>query len=314
VADPNLHAGVTLDGGTHDNQIGEYATERNVIAGNAWDGVLLINGVHDNYVWTNDIGVNRDYAPVTSQRPDRPTGGGGNYLAIPNGGGISIVGSYSNTVGGYIGSTDVSNFISHNTHTGVYLTAGISPTQHNVIGSNVVSFNGDYGVLLDGGNTAYNTISRTLIYQNGLDGIGERNTANLNVWTEVGISDNGGLGVDKNASNDGQNIINAPNIVFDSINKTTGVIQGRTDAVLVGTVKVELYRVAPDPSGYGEGAIFVGKATADSNGNWTITDTSPSAVRGCYTAFVTEAVFVIPFFSSEFSANTCRVFLPAVQR
>lgn len=134
------------------------------------------------------------------------------------------------------------------------------------------------------------------------------------MWTEVSLADNGGLGVDKNASNDGQNIINVPNIVFDSINKTTGVIQGRTDAVLLGTVKVELYRVAPDPSGYGEGAVFVGKATADSNGNWTITDTSPSAVRGCYAAFVTEAVFVIPFFSSEFSANTCRVFMPAVQR
>ena len=314
LADPNLHAGVTLDGGTHDNQIGAYATERNVIAGNAWDGVLMINGVHDNYVWTNDIGLNRDYTPVTGQQPERPaqpTGGGGDYLAIPNGGGLSIIGSYTNTIGGYIGTTDVANFIGHNIHTGVYLN---SAAHHNLIGSNTVRNNGDYGVLFDGGNTAYNTISRTLIYQNGLDGIGERNTANLNVWTEVSMADNGGLGVDKNASNDGQNIINVPNIVFDSINKTTGVIQGRTDAVLLGTVKVELYRVAPDPSGYGEGAVFVGKATADSNGNWTITDTSPSAVRGCYTAFVTEAILVIPFFSSEFSANTCRVFLPVAQR
>ena len=172
----------------------------------------------------------------------------------------------------------------------------------------------DYGVLLDGSNTAYNTITRTQIYSNGLDGIGERNNATLNVWTEVGIHDNGGLGIDKQASNDGQNIVNAPNLVIDSINKATGVVQGHTDAIVLGTAKVELYRVAPDPSGYGEGAIFVGKATADINGNWIITDTSPSAVRGCYTAFVTEAVFVIPYFSSEFSANNCRVFLPTTTR
>lgn len=61
----------------------------------------------------------------------------------------------------------------HNIHPGVYLN---SAAHHNLIGSNTVRNNGDYGVLFDGGNTAYNTISRTLIYQNGLDGIGERNT------------------------------------------------------------------------------------------------------------------------------------------
>jgi hypothetical protein len=313
-ADPNLHTGVTLDSGAHDNQIGEYTTERNVIAGNAWDGVLMINGVHDNYVWTNDIGLNRDYAPVTGQRPDRPTGGGGDYLAIPNGGGIAIVGSYSNTIGGYLGLTDVSNFISHNTHTGIYLTPGISLTQHNVIGSNVVSSNGDYGVLLDGGNTAYNTITRTLIYRNGLDGIGERNSAALNVWSEVGINDNGGLGIDKNASNDGQNIINAPNLVIDSINKASGVVRGHANPSILGAVKVELYRVSPEPSGFGEGGVFLGRTTTDVSGSWTITDTSPLAVRGCYTAFVTESQLVIPFSSSEFSANTCRVFLPVTTR
>jgi len=325
LADPNLHAGVTLDGGTHDNQIGEYATERNVIAGNAWDGVLLINAAHDNYVWSNDIGVNRDYAPVTSQRPDQPTGGGGSYLALPNGGGVSIVGSYSNTIGGYIGLTDVSNFISHNTHTGIYLTTGISATQHNVIGSNVVSANGDYGVLLDGGNTAYNTITRTLIYQNGLDGIGERNTAGFNVWAEVSIHDNGGLGVDKNANNDGQNIVNAPTLTIDPVNGPA--IKGHADATdgFATITRVELYRVAPDPSGFGEGSVFVGTALTDGNGNWTITDTLPTifGVDGgggggwkCYTTLVTEAhpFLLIPYSSSEFSANTCRVFLPLTLR
>jgi hypothetical protein len=211
--------------------------------------------------------------------------------------------------------TEAANFISHNTHTGIYLTAGISATQHNVIGSNVVSANGDYGVLLDGGNTAYNTITRTQIYQNGLDGIGERKSAGFNVWTEVGISNNGGLGIDNSANNDAQNLVNAPNnFSIDSINRTTGVVHGRADASVAGTVKIELYRVAPDPSGFGEGSIFIGSDITDGSGNWTITDPTPAQSGGCYTAFVTESQIVIPFSSSEFSANTCRVFLPAVQR
>jgi len=314
VADPNLHTGIALDG-TYGNVIGQYATERNVIAGNLWDGVLLINGAHDNYVLTNDIGTNRDY-PVAGQRPDQPTGGGGNYLALPNGGGVSIVGSYTNTIGGYMGLTDVANFISHNSHTGVYLS---NAAHHNVIGSNLVSHNGDYGVLLDGGNTAYNTITRTLIFFNGLDGIGERNSAGFNVWTEVGINDNGGLGIDKTIPNspgagDFGNVVHPPYLFFDSINKATGVVQGRANASILGTVKIELYRVAPDASGFGEGAIFVGKATTNGSGYWSITDTSPQSVRGCYVALVTESQLVIPFNSSEFSANTCRLMLPAVRR
>lgn len=144
--------------------------------------------------------------------------------------------------------------------------------------------------------------------------IGERNGAGFNVWTEVGIHDNGGLGIDKSANNDGQNIVNAPNLTIDSINKQTGVVSGHADASVLGTVRVELYRVAPDPSGFGEGSIFVGKTTTDVNDNWTIIDPTPAQAAGCYTAIVTEAQLVIPFSSSEFSANTCRTFLLAIMR
>ncbi len=307
-ADPNKQNGVVLDNGTYYNYVGLSATERNVIAGNAWNGVLIQNGSHNNWVQFNDIGTNRDF-PVAAlnSASSKPAGGGTDYVAVPNGGGISIYNAYTNTLGG-IG---LDNFIGHNIHTGVYLSGG---SYGNIIGSNIVRNSGDYGVLLDGGNTAYNTITRTLIYSNGLDGIGERNGAGFNVWTEVGIHDNGGLGIDKSANNDGQNIVNAPNLTIDSINKQTGVVSGRADASVLGTVRVELYRVAPDPSGFGEGSIFVGKTTTDVNGNWTIIDPAPAQAAGCYTAFVTESQLVIPFSSSEFSANTCRTFLPAITR
>jgi len=308
-ADPNGGSGVVLDNGTFGNAIGWSVAERNVIAGNNGDGVSIKNGAHDNWVRVNDIGTNRDF-PVAALdlASNQPTGGGSTYLAVPNGGGISIYNAYTNTIGGIAAD----NFIEHNHHTGVYLAGG---SRGNIIGSNIVADSDDYGVLLDGNNTAYNTITRTQVYSSGLDGIGERNNATLNVWTEVSIHDNGGLGIDKSASNDGQNIVNAPNnFGIDSINRSTGAVHGHADASVLGTVTVELYRVSPDPSGFGEGGVFIGKVTTDGSGNWTIFDTSPAAVRGCYTAFVTESFFVIPPVSSEFSANTCRVFLPLATR
>ncbi|HTP11665.1 MAG TPA: right-handed parallel beta-helix repeat-containing protein [Anaerolineae bacterium] len=304
--DPNGGNGVVLDNGTSGNAIGWTYVERNVIAGNKGNGVLIQNGAHDNWVRANDIGTNRDL-PVMAAASNKPLGGGTDYAALPNGGGISIYNAYTNTIGG--GNYD--NFIGHNVHTGVYLSGA---AHGNVIGSNLVRNNGDYGVLLDGGNTAYNIITRTQIFSNGLDGIGERNGAGFNVWSEVGLHDNGGLGIDKSANNDGQNIVNTPNLVFDSINRQAGVVHGHADASVLGTVIVELYRVAPDPSGSGEGSIFVGKTTTDASGSWTITDPTPVQANGCYTAFVTESQLVIPFSSSEFSANTCRVFLPLTLR
>ncbi len=308
-ADPNGQNGVVLDNGTFGNLIGISSNERNVIAGNSWNGVLIQNGAHNNTVQFNDIGTNRDY-PVAAlnDAPHTPMGGGTDYLALPNGGGVSIVNAYTNT----IGNNGADNFIDYNHHTGVYLAGG---SHGNIIGSNTVRNSGDYGVLLDGGGTVYNTITRTQIFSNRLDGIGERNGAGFNVWSEVGIHDNGGLGIDKDANNDAQNIVNAPNnFGFNSINKLTGVVHGHADASVLGTVIVELYRVAPDPSGFGEGSIFVGKTTTDINGNWTITDPTPAQSAGCYTAFVTESQLVIPFSSSEFSANTCRTFLPLIIR
>ena len=316
-SDPNGQNGVMLDLGTHHNAIGYLSNERNVIAGNRWAGVSIVNGAHDNSVQFNDIGTNRDYQVPAAQvsGPAQPAGGSTSYLHLPNGtDGVSIIGAYTNTIGGYVAGVQASNFVYYNTASGVYLANG---SHHNVIGASELRGNNGYGLILDGNNTAYNTITRTLIYQNNLDGIGERNNAALNVWTEVGINDNGGLGIDKNIPNspgsgDSGNVVNAPNIVFDSINRATGVVQGHAAPSILGTVKIELYRVSPDPSGFGEGGVFLGSTTTDVSGSWTINDPSPLAARGCYTAFATESQIIIPYSSSEFNVNTCRTFLPLV--
>lgn len=192
------------------------------------------NGAHDNWVQlSNDMGTNRDYDAALAASPDGPAGGSQKYLALPNtGDGIALTNAYTNTIGGYIGTYEANNFVNNNLRSGIYIAAG---SHHNTIGLNDVRDNVIYGILLDGDNTAYNTITRTAVFSNGLDGIGERNSATLNVWTEVSIHDNGGLGIDKQASDDGQNIIHAPNnFGFDSINRATGVIHGHADPAFWG--------------------------------------------------------------------------------
>lgn len=72
---------------------------------------------------------------------------------------------------------------------------------------------------------------------------------------------------------------------------------------------VELYKVAPDPSGMGEGKTYVGNDVSDGSGLWSIT-VSPGL--RCFTAF--QTVGFIVYVSSEFGPNNCRDFLPVVKK
>jgi hypothetical protein len=89
-------------------------------------------------------------------------------------------------------------------------------------------------------------------------------------------------------------------------------LSGTSVRPVAETVDVEVYRAAVDPSGYGEGKSFVGSVATDGYGAWTLT--FPGA-GGCFTAFMTEhSLLVHASASSEFSANTCRTFLPFISR
>jgi hypothetical protein len=339
----NCGDGILLGWGTHNNQIlaNDIGVNRSVVIANApampagGGGCVALAGSSDNLAKADSASmtISVQDSSARSSLPTAPTGGspcgligalsasanpagGGTCLPLPNRyDGIAIIGGFTNTVGGFT----LDNYVMFNGGSGIYLNGGTYITnsaKHNLIAHNAVISNTGYGIIVDGGisgTTTYNVISRTLIANNGYDGIGERNGATLNTWSEVSISGNGGLGIDKSASSDSTNVVNPPVLSFSSINKNTGVVSGHAEASPV-SVKVELYRVAPDPSGYGEGWSFVGRATADVSGNWTITDPSPGIANGCYTAFVTRSLplALIPPSSTEFSINTCRTFLPMV--
>jgi hypothetical protein len=203
-----------------------------------------------------------------------------------------------------------------------YSNASVYTATNNSVTSNTIASNLGDGIDLVGPATSNNLISGTLIYGNGLDGICEDHAASDNVWTHVSIHQNGGLGINKNGdctSQPGQSeTIAPPYPVITSVNLATHVVRGTANASLACPffcVTVELYRVFPNPTGFGEGQTFVGTTTTDGSGNWSLTD--PSFSGGCYTAFQTtyKLLFLSAHeYSSEFGPDNCRTWLPLARK
>jgi hypothetical protein len=195
-------------------------------------------------------------------------------------------------------------------------------TKNNSVLSNTIADNRGDGIDLVGPVTSRNLISGTLIYGNGLDGICETSDASDNVWTHVSMCQDGGLGINKTSncsSGPGQSeTIAPPYPVITSVDPATHVVQGTGNASSdcpFHCVTVELYRVFPNPTGFGEGKTFVGAVATDSAGNWSIPD--PAFSGGCYTAFETTFQFVLfgsHEYSSEFGPDNCRTWLPLARR
>lgn len=318
---------------------GSLSEGGNVIAGNGRAGVRLIAGANDNFVQGNDIGrsagatlpvMNADGVVVDFDAYDNVIGGyaadAANVVA-GNGTGIALLFASRNLVAsnrigvgpglgnasggltlfGALTNTVEQNVIAHNVVNGVDV---LNFSRANEFIRNTVIDNGARGFFLATTSTL-NTITATVIADNGGQGI--LAASGPNFWSRLSVYANGGLGIDTQV----QGAPNPPTATIRSVNRATGGVTGTASptAFLVFTA-VELYRLAPDPSGYGEGAQFVGRAFTDAAGNWSITDPEVHARRvGCYTVLVDIAVLV-PLGTSEFGANNCRsiIFAPATQR
>ncbi len=336
-AQPNSGAGLVLDGAAS-NIIGITAADGNVISGNAHDGLALIGLAHDNSVQGNVIGVDATNSRLIPNgwngvaimlgAHSNTIGGGtssnlnlinysaqyGVYIAgsgtttntVANNNifnsswdGITLQdGASGNTIGG--SAYNQRNFIWNSSASGIYIT---NANANRVLFSDIWD-NAYYGIILDGAATTGTYISRTAIFQNGYDGLGERNGAAFNVWTAISTFANGGLGIDKQASGDLDNLIHAPIARITSSSNAGSGLTTLNGTGLNGTL-VEVYGVAPDASGFGEGKTYLGTATV-SGGHWTLNVSSSAA--SCYTLLENS----LGIASSEFGANTCRVLLPAV--
>jgi hypothetical protein len=253
--------------------------------GNIHDGVFIGEGAHDNVVDGNLISGN-DFEGVCIV---------GYAEAIPP------VFTYANTVANNIIGLDVSLAPLPNTFDGVSIGiygAGLVPPWYqggyatdNMISTNIIAHNGRNGVLVwehfsNNANADFNQITQNSMYNNSMLGID--------------LGDDGVTANDANDPDAGPNQeVNFP--VITSAIETTGqtTISGNLDIDTDPTqAMVEVFRVSPDPSGYGEGQAYLGTAIPDAAGNWSVI--VPGLVAG---DTVTATTTDINFNTSEFAQN-----------
>ncbi len=243
--------------------------ESNIISGNG-DGIWADGNhsdlyVNNNVILNNYIGTDKN---GTLELGNNNTGisfyHGPNHNLI-KGNVVSDNGSYgirfydrinyNQIVSNYIGTDKFGTGNLGNSYHGIYIGDPgwiINPSSYNTIGGsgvgNTIAFNGKAapgcnGICIDGtNNDAFNKISSNSIFSNSGLGIALNNSANQN--------------------------INYPSIVSAEYSELTD------QTTVCGTASInniiEIFKAEPDPSGSGEGKVFLGSTTAESNGSWSI--------------------------------------------
>jgi parallel beta-helix repeat protein len=281
----NVYVGQTPDGAPSRNWIGADASGHDL--GNQGEGVEFCCSLaaHDNQLT-------------------------GNTIAHNAGGGVQLNVGTANTLSG--------NDVAGNGVAGVLLVNSAATT----LASNDLHDNAGPGLWLAGGLTTGTAISGGAIHGNGAAGITEGAGVQYNTWRQLGIYDNFGLGIDKNDNGlpDATGTLSLTNVITTSQGlSVTGQLNGLYVPGLYG-YQVEVYALAPDPSGYGEGRRYIGTTLIQPGlpkPKWSLLD---PGWAGCYTAVLTLNNLSHPADSTsfEFAANLGRcaslLYLPLVRR
>jgi parallel beta-helix repeat protein len=309
----NLAHGIAIADNSFNNTI-----ERNVVSANKEMGICFWNNANNNSILGNLVGTD-----IVGTR------------ALGNRRGITLwVSCHDNTIGGL--SRYERNIISANKEAGIQMGDKIYNNQiiGNYIGTNIFGQpslgNGTSGISIFGVSTD-NTIGGTVKYSGntiaGNNGPGIRiyaikdNPPNAGTTPSTGIKilhnmifSNSALGID--IDNDGvtpndpgdldtenNNLMNYPVLTYAKIIPGKLQIKGMIDTQNPKSVMVEFFAnpvPAPggDPSGYGEGAIYLGSCRPNPQGKINIT--LPFVVSGTrITSTATDAAGN----TSEFSAS-----------
>lgn len=247
----NIHDGVYMGEGTHDNLVDD-----NIICDNGYEGVCMIGFInppevfmmtYSNTVQNNSIGVDAMGMPLGNLRDGVSCGIYGPQFSL-----------------GYASNNTIANNV-------------IANNQRN----GVVGFENAW----DPVNCDGNWITQNSMYNNALLGID---------LDDNGLTLNDPGDPDQGANED----LNFP--VISSITHCNGTVtvSGTVDVPGPTSATIELFKAAPDPSGHGEGDIFVGSASANAQGNWSTTITGVVAgdlITGTTSNFINS--------TSEFGAN-----------
>jgi hypothetical protein len=196
----NKHDGIEIDGTAHNIVIGGpqitfNVVAQNTISANAVDGVAIDGGAYNNTINNSFIGTNLGgtaargngasgvyIAPgsngniIGSSSPTLLTvisGNAGNGVAMANNSGNIVIGTY-------IGTDDTGANALGNGGNGIFIggaTNDLVGSRNTTIPQNIIAFNSDYGVDLNGGSQ--DGIHTNSIYSNNLAGINLTGGANL---------------------------------------------------------------------------------------------------------------------------------------
>ena len=270
------YQGILINGTTGNLIGGTTSSQRNVISGNTWRGIMLAGGTSGNNIRGNYIGVDAsgDVRLLTQI-------------------GVYLNESPNNTIGGT--SAGEGNVVSGNNQIGIYVVYAGSVgnvIQGNTIGLNAsrtaTAANGTQGVeiIVDASNnTVGGTAAGAANVISGNTGKGVQVRAGTgNAILVNSIHGNGGIGIDlgnDNATaNDGAKPAGQPNLQMDFPVFTSVTLSGTTLAVagyvgsapsqsIFANARVEIFKSDNDGSGYGEGQTYLGFLTADASGNFS---------------------------------------------
>ncbi len=312
--------GITIFGAANNQVGGTTAGARNIISANVGEGIYFTgDGTSSNLVQGNYIGT--DATGMT---------GLGNAL------GIGLVSAVSTQIGGV--AAGAGNLISGNNSRGIYLAnASKNFIQGNCIGTKAdgTSALGNvyHGIDIDGGSTnnivggtAAGAGNRIAFAQSIYAGVRVRDGSVNNLISGNAIFSNGALGIDlgafgvnsiydcesgvaANAANAGQNFPTLTTVDSGGSTRIRGTMDGKT-----GKSYTLQFFASPagDPSGYGEGQVFLGQtnltlsATCSSNftaylavsisPGWVVTATATDAACNTseFSAWVPITVTTVP--------------------
>ena len=213
----------------------------NLISGNSL-GISLYSDAEGNWIQGNFMGTNAVFEAVL-----------GNSIAA-----IDIdTNSNRNTIGGSV--RDELNHIAGNAGAAIR----IFNSSHNIIKLNTITANGGAGVVVFPVEDTELSVGNAILHNN--------------------IYNNGGLGIDLGSdgptANDAgdvdtgvNNLMNYPVLRSAQSDEQETIVTGTLDTAEPQTATIEFF--APlnegDPSGYGEGVIYLGDATAGASGEFTV--------------------------------------------
>ncbi len=278
VALANGGNGVDLEGGINATIGGANSGAGNVISGNSSYGIALFSPVSGVLVQGNLIGTDATGTTALGNSIDGVevfasgitiggrTAGSGNVISSNAQGGIALLASGNLVQGNFIGTDQTGANALGNTGDGVVVN-GFQSADNTIGGTakgagNVIAFNSGVGVdVLDpfSTNNVGNAILSNLIYSNAKLGI-----------------DLGGDGVTPNHTG---GLIPGPNgfenfpVLTSAVTSSPNtVINGSLNAAASETFTIQFFaNTTADPSGFGQGQIFVGSISVktDSSGNAT---------------------------------------------